>query len=1210
MKAKLTGVVVGLFLVLLFSGAAEAQSSLTVEPITWDVIGLDSNAPTAGPKYFPVGVRITNTGSLSGALTATLTWASSNSYINLRPGTLAVLDLGTLNGSGAFVDAYFEVEVSQVVGAYGQYRDYYVQVSEAGGSGAVSPTRRLYVEKLVSQNRNSVNAMYLSATEPTPPYPEGYGTAIANGGGMTLMVGNTYWITLAANTATNGYEQIQSFINFPNIIFQILAVNTTYTAYSGNVSSPSDTLYGDACVWDSDPTSPNYMSCLSTGKVGGDLITIYEVKILQIPDAPRTNPEPLTTLIYDFSGSSFHYNSDFGGETRYATIISAGIEKSFAPKSINPDTEPAGTSTLTFTITNPGTTTITDVSFYDDLPTNGGTGRMRLASTTFTYGGSFSVNPTPDPLMTVGGTWLSFTGAEIPGLSSATITVTVTVDEAGTYHNVSDNLFIDSTIDTGDWAEDTLVATNKPPGPSTCDPRSVLATWTMPTGSTTSPPPYTTIAADVAEATANYSGGTTVRISTTEGNPENSWEILGGWELIGTLPNANATPYFEFEVDTSNYGGAAISFDIKIDPQGAWQSAGADNVIYVYSSADGSTWNNIGSFQGSKGKWVSSGTLPALPLDGGTGVVYTYFRINAKGAATSAATVFIDNVTVYGCPRPDPPTLAKTFSDVSICQGDYSELTFTFTNPNATSLTNVEFTDILPVGLEINDPNGTPTVSCTTGSSTGHTITAVAGTRTISMTGATLAANSSCSFTVYVKGTTAGSYTNTSGSISSLYTGPNNTDTGYGTDDLTVVATPLINKAFGTTNLITGETTSLTFTITNPNGATSLTGVGFTDTLPAGLDVTSDTVNLPCSDSGTLTLTNNDPNPDTIVLSDASLGPGESCTFSVDVTGTTAGTYENTVQVTSAGGCTGNTASATVIVRDLISSLAFQKHISTSSSGPWYNYMTVAVDTPLYYRFIVENTGETDLTSVAVSDPSLGSYSCTWQYVDSTGSLVPYSTQSPLTIPALNPLIDDEPHIAYCVPTTTVTAVLGGPYTNTGTASATGVPNATDIARYEGQNPTAVVIGRVALGYARVTDFLRSIGVPEIGIAELQNILRIWAPDSPAGESADRQELLDALMDYLDPDGDGRVVVFRWETLEERGAIGFYADRLTDGTWVRINAGMLPGLIASPMGAEYWLADPGASPGKDYVYRLIEVEARGTTREYGPFDLRVEIPLP
>jgi len=1215
MKAKLASVVVGIFLVTLFSGVAWAQSSLTVEPITWDVIGLDSNDPTAGPKYFPVGVRITNTsGSTSGVLTATFNWDSSNANINLRPGTLSELDLGTLAAAGLpgdSVDAYFEIEITQVA-AYTTSRDYHVSVAEGGVPNANSPNRRLYVERLVSQGRNAVTNMYLRAYSPGDTLPlADYGTAVANGGNMTLMVGNTYFITLEAYTATNGYEQIQSFIDFPNIIFQILAVYTTYSATSGGGSSPSDTLYGDACTWDSDPASPNYLSCLSTGKAGGSLFTTYMVRILQIPESPISNPEPLSCLIYDYSGSSFHYNSDFGATTRYATIISAGIEKSFAPKSINPNTMPAGTSTLTFTITNPGSDPITDVSFYDDLPTNGGTGEMRLASTTYTYDG-FTTNPTPDPSMTAGGTWLSFTGAAVAGLSSATITVTVTVTATGTYHNVSDNLIINSNIDTGDWAEDTLVATDKPPGPSTCDPRSTLATWTMPTsgqGSGGPPPPYTTMAADVATATASSSGGTTVRISTTEGNPLNSWEILGGWQLIGTLPNATATPYYQFQVDTSNYGGAAISFDVKIDPPGAWQSAGTNNIIYVYSSPDGTTWSNIGSFIGEKGKWVASGTLPALPLVGGTGVAYTYFRINAAGAATSAATVFLDNVTVYGCPRPLPPTLAKTFSDVSICQGDYSELTFTFTNPNSSSLTNVGFTDILPVGLEINNPNGSPTVSCSTGSSTGHTITAVAGTRTISLGGATLAAGSSCSFTVYVKGVTAGSYTNTSGSISSDETGPNTGSNGYGTDSLSVVATPVINKTFGTTNLITGETTSLTFTITNPNGATALTGVGFTDTLPAGLDVTSATVDLPCNASGTLTLTDNSPNPDTIVLSGATLAGGSFCTFSVDVTGTTAGTYTNTVTVTSDGGCTGNTASATVIVRALTSSLAFQKKIGLSSNGPWYDYLTVSVDTPLYYRFLAENTGETNLTNVAVSDPSLGSYSCTWQYVNSAGLLVAYSPQSPLTIPALDLDTDDEPHIAYCVPTTTVTAVLGE-HTNTATVTADGSLTASDDATYNGQTPTAVVIGRVALGYARVTDFLRSIGVPEIGIAELQNILRIWAPDSAAWESTDRQELLDALTAYLDPDGDGRVVVFRWETLEERGAIGFYADRFTDGTWVRINAGMLPGLIASPMGAEYWLADPGAAPGKDYVYRLIEVEARGTTREYGPFDLRVDAPLP
>ncbi len=688
---------------------------------------------------------------------------------------------------------------------------------------------------------------------------------------------------------------------------------------------------------------------------------------------------------------------------------------------------------------------------------------------------------------------------------------------------------------------------------------------------------------------------TTGTQSIVAGATTNAWQIADVWPELA--PTGAGAPYFQFSLDTSNYGGVGIVFDYDMQTPGDWASGGGANHIYVYSSTDGAddTYTLAGSFIATKNGWRTGTRIQAST----TGVSVTYFRITADSRAKNATTaqLKLDNVTIDGCPRLLLPTLTKNFADESICQGNYSELTFTFTNPNPTPLTNVGFLDTLPEGLEVDISNGVISVDCTTGSSSGHTITAEPGSRIISMSGATLAADSSCSFSVYVKGTTAGSYTNTSGSIFSDETGANTTDTGYGTDSLTVVAPPVISKTFGTTNLITGETTSLTFTITNPNGATSLTGVGFTDTLPAGLDVTSDTVDLPCSDSGTLTLTDNYPNPDTIVLSGASLDPGESCTFSVTVTGTTANTYTNTVQVTSTNGCTGNTASATVIVRDLISSLAFQKQISTSPSGPWYDYMSVLIDTPLYYRFLVENTGETELTGVEVADPILN----------------PTSPYTVCTFSSSIPVADafDDDHIDTCTfpsSPSTILAVLGE-HTNWATVTADGDLEDSDDATYYGQNPTAVVIGRVALGYARVTDFLRSIGVPEIGIAELQNILRVWAPDSPAGESADRQELLDALMDYLDPDGDGRVVVFRWETLEERGTVGFFAERLADGAWVRINAGMLPGLIASPMGAEYWLADPGASPGNDYVYRLIEVEARGTTREYGPFDLRVDTPL-
>jgi hypothetical protein len=53
---------------------------------------------------------------------------------------------------------------------------------------------------------------------------------------------------------------------------------------------------------------------------------------------------------------------------------------------------------------------------------------------------------------------------------------------------------------------------------------------------------------------------------------------------------------------------------------------------------------------------------------------------------------------------------------------------------------------------------------------------------------------------------------------------------------------------------------------------------------------------------------------------------------------------------------------------------------------------------------------------------------------------------------------------------------------------------------------------------------------------------------------------------------------------------------------------MLPSLPGAPMGAEYWLVDPGAQSGDGYRYRLIEVDAWGKTNTYGPFDLTAPAP--
>ena len=116
-----------------------------------------------------------------------------------------------------------------------------------------------------------------------------------------------------------------------------------------------------------------------------------------------------------------------------------------------------------------------------------------------------------------------------------------------------------------------------------------------------------------------------------------------------------------------------------------------------------------------------------------------------------------------------PPTLSKAFGQVSVGALSSVALTFTLKNPNASlTLDGLSFSDTLPAGLVISTPNGL------TGSCGGGTITAVAGTSTMSLSGATLAAGASCTFSVNVmnNATVAGSVTNTTTTVTSNEAAP------------------------------------------------------------------------------------------------------------------------------------------------------------------------------------------------------------------------------------------------------------------------------------------------------------------------------------------------------------------------------------------------------------------------------------------------------
>src|SRR5262249_14485312 len=150
------------------------------------------------------------------------------------------------------------------------------------------------------------------------------------------------------------------------------------------------------------------------------------------------------------------------------------------------------------------------------------------------------------------------------------------------------------------------------------------------------------------------------------------------------------------------------------------------------------------------------------------------------------------------------------------------------------------------------------------------------GDTVLTLSNASPAALSTCTVKVDVKGTVDGLFTN-SVQILSSDAGDGNTSS----DTLTVVNPPSITKSFGAASIPLNGTTSLTFTIQNPNTTTTLTGLAFTDSLPAGLVVAS-TPNLTNTCGGTATAVGGSSSAS---LSGGTLAASATCTVSVDVQG-------------------------------------------------------------------------------------------------------------------------------------------------------------------------------------------------------------------------------------------------------------------------------------------------------------------------------------
>ena len=520
----------------------------------------------------------------------------------------------------------------------------------------------------------------------------------------------------------------------------------------------------------------------------------------------------------------------------YAASIPAEINKQFTPLQI-----PAGgVSVLRVTVFNPNTFPLTNASWTDDLDgVQPGLFIANPANVVNTCGSVGDVTAVP------GTTTLSLANGTVPaqvGSTPGQCYVEINVSSV-TPGNLINTILANNLSSQGNDGGTPVSITNLTPASATItviaiSPPALSKSFTPNTiyvGETS----VLTIRLNNNDANYNLTGATytdTLPTGLVVASPN-------GLTLTNCGPGtAAATP-----------GGATISLS------GATVTPALDCIVSV----------NVTNTFGSYGAYTN--TIPAGP--GGPGSLKTDQGVTNNSPASAPLNV-------------QPVAIAKSFSPSTIDAGDVSNLTITFYNPTGSPYTGVAITDSLPANLTI---DAAP-ITNTCGFTANHLI----GDTQIDVSGGTIPASltpptpNTCVLTIPVRASVAssGSRTNT---IPANTLTANQPVTNYlpATANLTIQQALYGAKAYSPTFINAGGTSQVTITLHN-RASIPLTGVTFTDTLPAGLTVSGTPAPAQCS--GTVTSTVN-----SVTLAGGTIPANGNCTIVFDVTSAVAGVYDNAV---------------------------------------------------------------------------------------------------------------------------------------------------------------------------------------------------------------------------------------------------------------------------------------------------------------------------
>ncbi len=359
-----------------------------------------------------------------------------------------------------------------------------------------------------------------------------------------------------------------------------------------------------------------------------------------------------------------------------------------------------------------------------------------------------------------------------------------------------------------------------------------------------------------------------------------------------------------------------------------------------------------------------------------------------------------------GCPSTTVPAIGKSFLDSAILLNATTVLTVTMDNPSATApATAVSFSDPLPSGLRL---AGTPTTSgCGAGAVTGSS-----GDPEFSLSGATIAASSTCVVTAPVRGVAVGTQSN---QITDLAATVGGSTTGGSSNVATVTVLGLltISKTDGVTTASPGGTVTYTIVAANTT-STATPSATVTDVFPAALTCTwtcAGTNGATCTAAGSGSI--DDP---VSLPANGSVTYTAACTISAAATGMLA----NTATITTPDNSTTSATDTDTLAPQADLSIAKTDGVTNAVPGGAVTYTITAA-----------NAGPSDAPGATVTDSFPAVLACTWTCAGAGGGTCTAAGSGNLADTANLPAGGSATYTATCA----IAAVAAGTLANTATVT-------------------------------------------------------------------------------------------------------------------------------------------------------------------------------